>query len=242
MRERGFGRIINISSINGQKGQMGQANYSAAKAGDIGFTKALAQEGADKGITVNAIAPGYIATEMVQAVPQEFSKRTILPQIPVGRLGKPEEIARCRGVPRCRRRRLHHRLDADHQRRAIYGLRRTPKGIATMLGAKNLLAMLALALALAVIFFSGRYYASLRPEKMDLGEISLALEREAEELNATLPEMVSGMSGSIRRRRGRATPSPISTPSSTTTKPTRSPPTLERQISSKLSFSNASAR
>lgn len=95
MRDRGFGRIINISSINGQKGQMGQANYSAAKAGDIGFTKALAQEGARKGITVNAICPGYIGTEMVRAVPQEVLEKSILPHIPVGRLGEPEEIARC---------------------------------------------------------------------------------------------------------------------------------------------------
>ncbi|HYP56717.1 MAG TPA: beta-ketoacyl-ACP reductase [Beijerinckia sp.] len=95
MRERSFGRIVNISSINGQKGQMGQTNYSAAKAGDIGFTKALAQENANKGITVNVICPGYIATEMVRAVPQEVLEKQILPQIPVRRLGEPEEIARC---------------------------------------------------------------------------------------------------------------------------------------------------
>jgi acetoacetyl-CoA reductase len=95
MRDRNFGRIINISSINGQKGQMGQANYSAAKAGDLGFTKALAQEGAAKGITVNAICPGYIATEMVLAVPEKVLNERIIPQIPVGRLGQPEEIARC---------------------------------------------------------------------------------------------------------------------------------------------------
>jgi acetoacetyl-CoA reductase len=95
MRERNFGRIINISSINGQKGQMGQTNYSAAKSGDIGFTKALAQENAKKGITVNVVCPGYIATEMVMAVPKEVLERAILPQIPVGRLGQPEEIARC---------------------------------------------------------------------------------------------------------------------------------------------------
>ncbi len=94
MRERNFGRIINISSINGQKGQMGQVNYSAAKAGVIGFTKALAQESAKKGVTVNAIAPGYIATDMVKAVP-EMALNQIIAQIPVGRLGKPEEIARC---------------------------------------------------------------------------------------------------------------------------------------------------
>ncbi|TCT11863.1 3-oxoacyl-[acyl-carrier-protein] reductase [Tepidamorphus gemmatus] len=95
MRERNFGRIINISSINGQKGQMGQVNYSAAKAGEIGFTKALALENARKGITVNAICPGYIATDMVKAVPQDVLEKAILPQIPVGRLGEPEEIARC---------------------------------------------------------------------------------------------------------------------------------------------------
>ena len=95
MRERGFGRIICISSINGQKGQMGQVNYSAAKAGDIGFVKALAQEGAAKGITVNAICPGYIATEMVRAVAKDVLDKRIIPQIPVGRLGEPEEVARC---------------------------------------------------------------------------------------------------------------------------------------------------
>ncbi len=94
MRERGFGRVVNISSINGQKGQMGQANYAAAKAGDIGFTKSLAQEGARKGITVNAICPGYIATEMVMAVPEKV-REGIIAQIPVGRLGEPEDIARC---------------------------------------------------------------------------------------------------------------------------------------------------
>ncbi len=94
MRARGFGRIINISSINGQKGQMGQTNYSAAKAGVIGFTKALAQETASKGITVNAIAPGYIDTEMVSAVPQAVLEK-IIGAIPVGRLGKAEEIAAC---------------------------------------------------------------------------------------------------------------------------------------------------
>jgi acetoacetyl-CoA reductase len=95
MRTRKFGRIVNISSINGQKGQMGQANYSAAKAGELGFTKALAQEAARSGITVNAICPGYINTEMVQAVPKDVLEKSILPQIPIGRLGEPEEIARC---------------------------------------------------------------------------------------------------------------------------------------------------
>ncbi|MEH2480272.1 acetoacetyl-CoA reductase [Nitrobacteraceae bacterium AZCC 2146] len=94
MRTRKFGRVINISSINGQKGQFGQVNYSAAKAGDIGFTKALALENAKLGITVNVICPGYINTEMVQAVPKEVLEKSILPQIPVGRLGEPEEIAR----------------------------------------------------------------------------------------------------------------------------------------------------
>ncbi|HMK80931.1 MAG TPA: acetoacetyl-CoA reductase [Xanthobacteraceae bacterium] len=94
MRARKFGRVINISSINGQKGQFGQANYSASKAGDVGFTKALALEGARAGITVNAICPGYINTEMVQAVPKDVLEKNILPLIPVGRLGEPEEIAR----------------------------------------------------------------------------------------------------------------------------------------------------
>lgn len=95
MRERKFGRIINISSINGQKGQFGQTNYSAAKAGLIGFTKALAAETASKGITVNAVAPGYIGTEMVMAVPEDVLNNVIIPQIPVGRLGEASEIARC---------------------------------------------------------------------------------------------------------------------------------------------------
>ncbi|CEJ10886.1 acetoacetyl-CoA reductase [Phreatobacter sp. AB_2022a] len=94
MRARSFGRIVVISSINGQKGQMGQVNYSASKAGDIGFVKALAQENANKGITVNAICPGYIGTEMVAAIDPEVLKSRILPQIPVGRLGEPAEIAR----------------------------------------------------------------------------------------------------------------------------------------------------
>ena len=94
MRARKFGRVICISSVNGQKGQMGQVNYSAAKAGDIGFVKALAQEGARAGITVNAICPGYIGTDMVRAIAQDVLEKAILPQIPVGRLGEPEEIAR----------------------------------------------------------------------------------------------------------------------------------------------------
>ena len=92
MLEKGFGRVINISSINGQKGQFGQANYSAAKAGIHGFTMALAQEVARKGVTVNTIAPGYIGTDMVMAVPEDVRAK-IIAQIPVGRLGQPEEIA-----------------------------------------------------------------------------------------------------------------------------------------------------
>jgi acetoacetyl-CoA reductase len=94
MRERGFGRVIVISSINGQKGQFGQANYAATKAGDLGFVKTLAQEGAAKGITANAICPGYIATEMVMAVPEKV-REAIIGMIPAGRLGEPDEIARC---------------------------------------------------------------------------------------------------------------------------------------------------
>jgi acetoacetyl-CoA reductase len=95
MRDRRFGRVINISSINGQKGQIGQVNYCASKAGEIGFTKALAQESARAGITVNVICPGYIATDMVKAMSQEVLHKTVLPQIPIGRLGEPEEVARC---------------------------------------------------------------------------------------------------------------------------------------------------
>ncbi len=94
MRARKFGRIINISSVNGQKGQMGQVNYAASKSGDIGFSKALAQEGARAGITVNVICPGYIATEMVKAIDPAVVEKSILPHIPVGRLGEPSEIAR----------------------------------------------------------------------------------------------------------------------------------------------------
>ena len=93
MRDRKFGRIITISSINGQKGQFAQANYSASKAGDIGFSRALAQEGARNNITVNVVAPGYIATEMVMAVPEKV-RESIIAQIPVGRLGEADEIAR----------------------------------------------------------------------------------------------------------------------------------------------------
>jgi acetoacetyl-CoA reductase len=93
MAERGWGRIINVSSVNGQKGAFGQTNYSAAKAGMHGFTKALALEYARKGVTVNTISPGYIGTKMVLAIPKEILDSKIIPQIPVGRLGRPEEIA-----------------------------------------------------------------------------------------------------------------------------------------------------
>jgi acetoacetyl-CoA reductase len=93
MVERGWGRIINVSSVNGQKGAFGQTNYSAAKAGMHGFTKALAYEVARKGVTVNTISPGYIGTKMVLAIPKDVLDSKILPQIPVGRLGKPEEVA-----------------------------------------------------------------------------------------------------------------------------------------------------
>ena len=94
MRERGFGRVVVISSINGQKGQFGQVNYAATKAGDLGIVRSLAQEGAAKGITVNAVCPGYIATDMVMSV-SESVREKIIAQIPAGRLGEPEEIARC---------------------------------------------------------------------------------------------------------------------------------------------------
>jgi acetoacetyl-CoA reductase len=94
MRARGFGRIVNIGSINGQKGQLGQSNYAAAKAGLIGFSKSVALENANKGVTCNVIAPGYIRTDMVAAVPENVMQK-IVAQIPVGRLGEGEEIARC---------------------------------------------------------------------------------------------------------------------------------------------------
>jgi acetoacetyl-CoA reductase len=93
MVERGWGRVINVSSVNGQKGAFGQTNYSAAKAGMHGFTKALALEVARKGVTVNTISPGYIGTQMVLAIPKEVLDSKILPQIPIGRLGRPEEVA-----------------------------------------------------------------------------------------------------------------------------------------------------
>ena len=105
---------------------MGQANYSAAKAGLLGFTKAVAQEGAARGITCNVIAPGYIATEMVQAVPKEVLETKILPLIPVGRLGTRRGDRALRGVPCRRRRRLHHRRLPRRQRRAIHGVARHP--------------------------------------------------------------------------------------------------------------------
>ena len=95
MRERKFGRVVVISSINGQKGQFGQVNYAATKAGDLGIIKSLAQEGARAGITANAVCPGYIGTEMVRAIPEAVLNSKIIPQIPAGRLGEPEEIARC---------------------------------------------------------------------------------------------------------------------------------------------------
>ena len=124
MRDRKFGRVINISSINGQKGQAGQANYSAAKAGDIGFTKALAQEGARAGITVNVICPGYIGTEMVRAIDEKVLERADHPADP----GRPPRRAggdrALRGVPRLRRGRLHHRLDDFGQWRTVLRLGR----------------------------------------------------------------------------------------------------------------------
>ncbi|WP_227287043.1 acetoacetyl-CoA reductase [Boseongicola sp. H5] len=95
MRGRKFGRVIVISSINGQKGQFAQVNYAATKAGDLGIIKSLAQEGARAGITANAVCPGYIGTEMVRAIPEKVLNEVIIPQIPAGRLGEPEEIARC---------------------------------------------------------------------------------------------------------------------------------------------------
>ena len=125
MRERKFGRIINISSINGQKGQMGQANYSAAKAGELGFTKALAQESARAGITVNAICPGYIATEMVQGGAEGGAGEehpAADPARPARRAGGDRAL---RGVPRLRRCRPDHRLDAVGQWRAGDGVMRS---------------------------------------------------------------------------------------------------------------------
>ena len=121
MRDRKFGRVITISSINGQKGQIGQANYSAAKAGDIGFTKALAQEGARAGITVNVICPGYIGTDMVMAVPEKVLRthHRADPGRPPRRAGRDRALRR---LPRLGRGRLHHRLDDLGQWRAVHGL------------------------------------------------------------------------------------------------------------------------
>ncbi len=121
MRAAKFGRVVNIGSINGQAGQYGQVNYAAAKSGIHGFTKALAQEGARFGITVNAIAPGYVDTEMVRAVPPDVLQK-IVARIPVGRLGHAVGHRPRRLLPDRRRRRLHHRLDAVDQRRAAHVL------------------------------------------------------------------------------------------------------------------------
>ena len=121
MRERGFGRIVNIGSVNGQAGQYGQVNYAAAKSGIHGFTKALAHEGAARGITVNAIAPGYIDTDMVRAVPEKVLEK-IIATIPVGRLGHAGEIAKGRAVSRRRGHGLHDRVDAVDQRRTAHVL------------------------------------------------------------------------------------------------------------------------
>ena len=126
MRDRSFGRVINISSINGQKGQMGQVNYSAAKAGDLGFTKALAQEGAAKGITVNAICPGYIGTEMVRAVPKRCStSASSRISRSAARRARGSRALRC--VPGLRRRWLHHGVDAFGERRAVLRLAHPPE-------------------------------------------------------------------------------------------------------------------
>ena len=122
MRARKFGRVVSISSINGQKGQFGQVNYSAAKAGDIGFTKALALENAKAGITVNVICPGYINTEMVQAVPKDVLEKNVIPQIPVNRLGEPEEIARAVVFLAADECRFHHGIDVEREWRAVSGV------------------------------------------------------------------------------------------------------------------------
>ena len=123
MAERGWGRIINISSVNGVKGQAGQTNYSAAKAGVIGFTKALAQELATKGVTVNAIAPGYVATKMVMAIREDVLK-SIVDTIPMKRLAKPEEMGAPVLLPGLRSGRLHDRRHAEHQRRPALAVSR----------------------------------------------------------------------------------------------------------------------
>ena len=126
MKERGWGRFVNIGSINGQAGQYGQVNYAAAKSGIHGFTKALAQEGARFGITVNAIAPGYIDTDMVAAVPENVLEK-IVARIPIGRLGHAERNRPRRRIPVFGRRRLRHRLDHEHQRRPAYVLSLLPQ-------------------------------------------------------------------------------------------------------------------
>ncbi len=125
MRARKFGRIVNIGSINGQAGQYGQVNYAAAKSGIHGFTKALAQEGARVGVTVNAIAPGYIDTDMVAAVPADVLEK-IVAKIPAGRLGQAQRDRPRRRLPDRRRRGVRHRVDAVDQRRAAHVLRGKP--------------------------------------------------------------------------------------------------------------------
>ena len=122
MVERGWGRIINISSVNGQKGAFGQTNYSAAKAGMHGFTKALALEVARKGVTVNTISPGYIGTKMVLAIPKDILDSKIVPQIPVGRLGKPEEVAGPRRLSVLGGSGFRHRRQHRDQRRPAHVL------------------------------------------------------------------------------------------------------------------------
>ena len=122
MVERGWGRVINVSSVNGSKGAFGQTNYSAAKAGMHGFTKALALEVARKGVTVNTISPGYIGTKMVTAIPKEVLDSKILPQIPLGRLGKPEEVAGPDHLPLLGRGGVRHRREHRHQRRAAHAV------------------------------------------------------------------------------------------------------------------------
>ena len=132
MRERGFGRIINISSVNGQKGQMGQTNYSASKAGDIGFTKALALENANKGITVNAIARAISRPRWSRPCGKRSSTIRILPQIPARKAWRTRGGCALRRVPCVRRRRLHHRFDPFGQRRPADELRGVPSEADTL--------------------------------------------------------------------------------------------------------------